>query len=88
MTLMDWLRKNSPERSKLALKYNGCTTHDPYAICGEQTDSVVGPELFLEDSWRLVCDICGERYAPELLRLKDIYSSLQLHATKPPLRSA
>jgi hypothetical protein len=80
MTLIDWLRKNLPEQPRLVLKYNGCVTNDPCAICGEQTHSIEGPELFLEDTRQLICDICGERYAPELLRLKDIYARARAEA--------
>lgn len=53
----------------LAIKFNNCASNDPCAICGARTDPSVGPELFMADSWALVCYACGEKYAPDLMRL-------------------
>jgi len=50
----------------LCIKLNNCETNDPCAICGEPTDSQVGPAIFVEGSWDLVCDVCSQRYAPVL----------------------
>jgi hypothetical protein len=51
----------------LAIKLNNCAANDPCAICGERTDPEVGPELFLEGTWALVCYECGNKYAPQLV---------------------
>jgi hypothetical protein len=51
----------------LAIKLNNCATNDPCAICGDRTDPELGPELFLEGTWALVCYECGGEYAPELV---------------------
>ena len=52
---------------KLAIKDNNCATNDPCALCGARTDPDVGPELFMADSWALVCHECGAKYAPALM---------------------
>jgi hypothetical protein len=57
------------EAPRLAIKLNNCATNDPCAICGDRTDPVVGPELFLEGTWALVCYECGDEYAPELVEM-------------------
>ncbi|MEW6229373.1 MAG: hypothetical protein AB1700_15000 [Bacillota bacterium] len=56
----------------LAIKDNNCATNDPCALCGARTDPSCGPELFLADSWSLVCHECGEKHAPGLVRLLDL----------------
>lgn len=53
----------------LAIKHNNCASNDPCAICGKRTDPEVGPELFLRDSYALVCYECGMKHDPELTRL-------------------
>jgi hypothetical protein len=53
----------------LAIKLNNCASNDPCALCGFRTDPEVGPELFLEGTWALVCYGCGEKYAPSLVEL-------------------
>lgn len=50
------------ENIKLAIKNNNCATNDPCAICGRRTDPSCGPELFMADTWHLVCYHCGEEY--------------------------
>ncbi len=52
-----------------AIRWNNCATNDPCAICGERTDPVVGPELFLRDGWALVCWQCGRKHSPRLTAL-------------------
>jgi hypothetical protein len=51
----------------LAIKRNNCASNDPCAICGDRTEPDVGPELFLEGTWELICYECGGEYAPELV---------------------
>lgn len=60
----------------LSIKWNNTATNDPCAICGARTDPALGPELFLSDSWSLVCWDCGRKYAPELVQ--------SLEAQRPP----
>lgn len=55
----------------IVIKGNNCATNDPCAICGERTDPVCGPELFLEGTWALVCRQCGLKRAPYLVEALD-----------------
>lgn len=59
----------------LAIKSNNCATNDPCAVCGRRTDPAVGPEIFLHDSWHLVCHPCAEEIDPVLLRIQEKYWS-------------
>ncbi len=43
--------------------------NDPCAICGKCTDPEFGPELFMSDSWELVCYEYGDKYALELVQM-------------------
>lgn len=51
----------------LAIKLNNCASNDPCMLCGKRTDPEVGPELFSEGTWALVCYECGDKYAPALV---------------------
>ncbi len=53
----------------LAIKTNNAATNDPCALCGRRTDPIIGPELFLAESWALVCYPCGEKIDPSLVAL-------------------
>ena len=55
------------EAPRLAVKLNNCASNDPCAICNDRTDPEVGPELFLDGTWELVCYRCGGEYAPHLV---------------------
>ena len=59
--------------SDLAIKLNNTATNDPCAICGQRTDPGVGPELFLAESYALVCYDCGWNNAPELMAMLESY---------------
>jgi len=63
------LRREMDDRVVLAIKLNNAASNDPCELCGRRTDPEVGPELFLDGSWGLVCYECGEKYAPELMGL-------------------
>lgn len=52
--------------NNLCIKYNNTATNDPCDICGGRCDPWVGPEMFVEGTWRLVCDDCACKLAPEL----------------------
>jgi hypothetical protein len=61
-------------RLTVAIKHNNTPGNAPCPICGKRTDANEGPELFLVDSQRPVCYGpvcygCGERYAPELVKV-------------------
>ena len=51
---------------ELVIKWNNCAFNDPCAICGGRTDPLVGPEIFVEGSWGLVCNQCARERAREL----------------------
>lgn len=55
------------ETDRLVIKYNNAATNDPCAICGARTDSMCGPELFVDGTWELVCHECGCKFSPELV---------------------
>ncbi len=57
----------------LAIKYNNAASNDPCAICGARTDPEIGPELFMKDSWALVCYGCGREHDPELVECLLLY---------------
>jgi len=57
----------------LAIKRNNLASNDPCAICGGRTDPAIGPELFMADSWRVVCWDCGREHAPELVALLEAW---------------
>jgi hypothetical protein len=59
---------------RLAIKLNNAITNDPCAICGARTDPT-GIDLFLADTWELVCIECGRKHAPELAALLDLASA-------------
>mgnify|MGYP001607467561 CR=1 FL=1 len=58
---------------KLSIKDNNLIKQDWCKICGSAVDPDSGPSLFMANSWSLVCDECGEKYAPDLLRLVKIH---------------
>ena len=60
------------DRIDLAIKLNEDSATYECAVCGDTRASVEGPELFLADSWDLVCDECGRKYAPQLMALMDL----------------
>jgi hypothetical protein len=53
--------------ASFSIKHNNLASNDPCAICGARTDPWVGLELFLRDSFALVCHECVHKYAPEFL---------------------
>lgn len=65
---------NDRTRRDIVIKFNNTASNDPCAICGNRTDPAVGPELFLEGTWALVCRDCGKARAPELVACLDTAS--------------
>jgi hypothetical protein len=59
--------------ASFSIKCNNAVVNDPCAVCGRRTDPEFGPELFLRDSWALVCYVCGAKYAPELMECLQSY---------------
>ena len=57
---------------QLAIKLNDESYEYECALCGDERTSANGPELFLAESWDLVCDECGRKYAPQLMALLDL----------------
>lgn len=56
----------------LAIKLNDESYQYECALCGDERVSAKGPELFLADSWDVVCDECGRKYAPLLAAMIDL----------------
>gem|GEM_PF-3931354 len=54
---------------ELAIKLRTDDNEAPCAICGEPIASPAGSGLFLADSWAVVCQERGRKYAPELANL-------------------
>lgn len=52
----------------LAIRCNNTAANDPCALCGARTDPSVGPELFLNNTYELVCLDCARQFEPELAR--------------------
>ncbi len=62
----------------LAIKFNNCATNDPCAICGAKTGPSIGYELFLADSYDLVCYECGRKHAPVLVAMLEASGFIQV----------
>ncbi|GEM_PF-2105588 len=76
------------EPLELAIKLNDEATEYECAVCGDERTSAVGPELFLADTWDLVCDECGRKHAPPLAALIDLAGAAEgyvavLDSTQP-----
>jgi hypothetical protein len=54
--------------SDIKLKANNCITNDPCVLCGARCDPV-GLDIMIGNY--LVCDVCAQREAPELMRERD-----------------
>ena len=55
------------DKPEIVIKWNNCATNDPCAMCGTRTNPYVGPELFYDETYRLVCWNCGRKINPELI---------------------
>lgn len=62
---------------ELAIKLNDESYQYECALCGDERTSAKGPELFLADSWDLVCDECGRKYAPLLAAMIDLSAAAE-----------
>lgn len=69
------------EQVELAIKLNQESASYECALCGDARTSAQGPELFLADTWDLVCDECGRKYAPPLMALIDLGAAAEGYIT-------
>lgn len=69
------------EQVQLAIKLNDKSSEYECAVCGDERISAEGPELFLADTWDLVCDECGRQYAPLLMALIDLSGAAEGYVT-------
>ena len=65
---------------RYAIKLNRQVTRIDCAVCGTYIEPDIGPELFLSDSWQLVCRPCGRKEAPELASLLALAEASTLYA--------
>jgi len=56
----------------LAIKINESSSEYVCAVCGDERISASGLELFLADTWDVVCAECGREHAPLLVALLDL----------------
>ena len=56
----------------LAIKINESSSEYVCAVCGDERISASGLELFLADTWDIVCAECGREHAPLLVALLDL----------------
>jgi len=66
------------EGVKLAIKYNDAGVRGGCPICGNKIEPKIPLALFMQDSWTEVCDDCGEKYAPELNALLNMFYALPI----------
>lgn len=59
-------RPTEPE-PYLAIKESSSVASEPCVLCGQPTYPFAGPELFLAETWDLVCWDCGGHHAPMLV---------------------
>lgn len=65
---------------ELAIKLNEESSEYECAVCGAKRISAEGPELFLADTWDIVCDACGRDHAPLLAALIDLGGAAEGYA--------
>jgi hypothetical protein len=56
----------------LAIKLNDAAGAYECALCGDERQSAVGPELYFADTWEMVCHDCAREHAPVLVALIDL----------------
>jgi hypothetical protein len=75
-------------RVQLCIKWNNAVVNDPCEICGERTDPIEGPEIFVEGTWGLVCTPCARREAPVLWATLQTMDGIRLEEVKWRAREA
>ena len=56
---------------RMVIRWARRAVSGPCGVCRAETEAAPGPGLFLEGTPHPVCPLCGERYAPELARLRN-----------------
>ena len=69
-------REPQGEGPHLAIKESSSVDEAPCVLCGQLAHPFAGPDLFLADSWDLVCWNCGVTYAPALVLMLGEYWNL------------
>ena len=57
------------KRPQLVMKDNNTSGKDPCALCGRWEEAPVGPAIFVEGTWNIVCYDCALDIAPQLVEL-------------------
>ena len=70
-------KEESEKGYKLAIKENNVGVNGNCPICGIRTNPNIGVELFLANTWDEVCHRCGEKHAPELMRLLEFWKLVE-----------
>lgn len=65
--------RHAPPGRNLAIKESTSVADTPCILCSRPTHPFAGPELFLADTWDLVCWECGAEHAPELTDMLAIF---------------
>ena len=55
----------------LCIKLNNTHAGTACGLCGGRFDPDVGPEMFIEGTWKLVCHECAGRLNPPLRKMLD-----------------
>ena len=56
-------------RIKITIRSNNCAVESPCPICSVRVDPDCGPALFLDNTWEPVCELCTERYSPDVFQI-------------------
>lgn len=67
------MTRRSPTGRNLAIKESTSVADTPCVLCSRPTYPFAGPELFLADTWELVCWECGAEHAPMLVDMLAIF---------------
>ena len=70
--------KGRTEEVNLAIKYNNAGVSGVCPICGSRTEPKIPLAVFVHGSWVEVCDECGEKFAPELHALLNMFYALPI----------
>lgn len=54
------------ERIEIVIKHNKYARYEACRICGTDQQLSIGPCLFEDGTWRMVCGKCGREHAPGL----------------------
>lgn len=54
---------------KIAIKDNNVCVKSPCPLCGQTVDPKAGPQLFMADTWELVCEKCAEKHSPVIYNI-------------------